>query len=243
MAWAFVSKAVAQSPDANNATTSGIDTTGADTLFIVACWYASIIEDVTVSDSKSNTWTALTKQSDGSNSRLRIWYAKNATVGTGHTFTVNSSTQYGSISASAFSGGHLTTPFDTGIESGASTAGATSLAPGSVTPSENNCLLLTALGNQDSNGSTATTPSGYTGLNTVDRIAFGLGISTAYLIQTTAGASNPSWSWTTSQRDSAVIASFKSAAGGGGSVFMPPFKPPNLSGLGSGGSFFQDRLG
>jgi hypothetical protein len=160
-----------------------------------------------ISDSKSNSWTGLTALNAGG--EARIFYVESPTVGTGH--TVSCAQSYAYVAMSAWSGG-TTTSFDQ--ENGATSASATSLASGSITPSEDNELLISCIGlGGTATGLTADTGIGFTALvtrNAVSGVNYGGGVS--YQIQTTATARNPSWSWTLSTDARHPIASFKAAA-------------------------------
>jgi hypothetical protein len=120
--------------------TGAIDTTGANLLVVAISQYAGV-ETGIVSDNKGNTWAALTTQAMGS-VLSRLYYTASPTVGSGHTFTLGG-TVYGTIAVQAWSGAN-TVPFN--VENGAATAGGVggvSLQPGSVTPSQNNSLVVT----------------------------------------------------------------------------------------------------
>ena len=110
--------------------TSGVDTTGAKLLVIVANVYGTN-PTITASDSKGNTWQSLTRRdSTGSSADkmyCRLFYCINPVVGSGHTFTV--------------SGGSFAEPFvyafsdsiDSFLgESGAGSASNSSIQPGSI---------------------------------------------------------------------------------------------------------------
>jgi hypothetical protein len=216
MAIALVTKV--EAAGASNVTSGAIDTTGANLLVMVVSSYSGGPAP-TVSDSKSNSWTGLTAKSSGFG-YSRIFYSVPSSVGTSHTFTVSGAGVYTWFSAMSFSGAHATTPYD--AENGATTGGAESLATGSVTPSEDNCLVVAALGS----GGTGTYTFSIDGSFSVQDQASYVGGNnmpgaSATLIQTTAAAANPSWSWTGSVAAAATIASFKSAAGGGGATAVP----------------------
>lgn len=200
----------------NSAVTSGnIDTSGANLIVLVVTWYDPS-KSITITDSKNNHispgWTSRTKYSS-TNGALQIFYCVPSSVGTGHNFTATSAGNsiYPAIAAFAFSGAHAT-PYDG--ENGANSSSATSLAPGSVTPSEGNCVLVTGL--QAYTRGVATVPTGFTGSALAYSNGFYLASGAAYKIQTSAGAENPSWSWSGSDQCAANIAVFKAAAGGGG---------------------------
>lgn len=198
---------------ANTVTSASLDTTGANLLVIVAIWYAPA-GVITVSDSKSNTWTPRTEYtSGGSNARVQIYYNVAGTVGTGHTFTVAGTSKFPSIWVLAASGSHGT-PYAS--ENGANTSSATSLQPGSVTPPEDGCLVVTGL--DCYTGTSANIGSGYTAMVEDYLASNHLGGGGAYLIQGTAAAINPTWSWTTTGEAVACQAVFKSDGITGGAT-------------------------
>lgn len=229
MAIAQVVSGSAASSDTQNVTTGSLDTTGCDLLVVLISGTSGPIGSGTVSDSKGNTWNKLTAPAVGSgfNGGAVIWYAVNPTVGSGHTFTLSSGiTGYPSIVAAGYSGSDTTSPFD--VENGA-TLNASSGQPGSVTPSVNDELLVTGSSNGSFGAATVTSDSGFTDVVGRGVSGNGLGISYAYKVQTTAGAENPTWTTTAGSIGVAVIATFKAAAGGGGTTYH------NLCLLGVGG--------
>lgn len=195
----------------NGGTTSSVDSTGASLLVVVVSSY-DLSSEPTLTDSKGNTWTGLTAQGPGgSNQRVRIFYAANPTVGSSHTFTLSGSTTYSSVSALAFSGAKTASPFD---QQNGATGGSTSLATGSVTPSEDGELVVAGIA-LDSAPSSLTIDSGFSTPAVVYFLGgSSYGVGSAYKIQTTAAAVNPTWSWTGSSGQAAAIATFKVAAGG-----------------------------
>jgi hypothetical protein len=210
MAFGLVTQAQAQG--ITNPTTSSLNTTGADLLVVSVHEYDGGPAG-TVSDSKSNSWTALTSYNSSGASKVRIYYATSApTVGSGHTFQYTGSGVYATISVEAWSGAHPTTPFD--VENGNIGAVVSSLQPGSVTPSVNGSLLYTARAAGGASD-TISIDSGFTIGGTVDYNAGSgeLGGSHAYLVQTTAAAINPTWSSTSAATTQVAIAVFKPAAG------------------------------
>jgi hypothetical protein len=184
-------------------TTAAINTTGAD--FIVV----GIAADVgrTLSDNKGNTWTALTASSSAGPglSTAKLFYCKSPTVGTGHTFTA--SIGYATVFAAAFSGSGAT-PFS--AEIGNTTASATSLAAGSITPAQNNSLVIALL----TEGPTLASPAISTGFTVSDSIAGVSGTAyggvLVYELQSTATARNATWTWATGAEEAATrVAVFK----------------------------------
>ena len=204
-------------------TTGPITTTGANLLVVSVAWYVGTSADVAVSDAHSNTWTALTKQATAQSAQ-RLFYAKNAVVGSGHTVTVTNFAFGSPLSVTtffAFSGADTTAPFD--VENGATANFGTSLATGSVTPAANGSLIVS--GWTGMNGtSNPTVDSGLT-LTTAQNPIGGtcLAGAAAYLIQSTAAAINPTWSWTGSDTVADAVAVFKSATAGAAVARVRPF--------------------
>ena len=195
--------------DSGGATTSSFDSTGADLIVVGIGWYTGAL---TVTDSKSNTWNALTVEETAGNVKSILYWCSPTTVGSGHTVNVSGAGSYPSITAHAFSGTNGS-PFD--LESaGGNTGGGTTVQPGSLTASEANCLLVTSMGSSFAISSN-TINSGFSAITTV-ALQSGVcqGTDTAYLIQTTATAVNPTFSWTTASQSNCVMASFKAAATG-----------------------------
>jgi hypothetical protein len=197
---------------ASTFTTGAIDTTGADLLVMVVGYFTT---PTSVSDSKGNSWTALTENTGAGNPRVRIYYAWNAIVGTGHTFTV---TQAGSLIGSAVVraySGSLTSgdPFDQ-ESSGDAASGNVTL--GSLTPSADDCLIVTGLSNDAMASATTSINGGFTIEGFQDHVggtSFGAGF--ADLIQTSAAAAAPTWT-NSASACVAVMAVFKPSVGGGG---------------------------
>lgn len=194
------------------ATTSAVDTTGANYIAIAYSWFGG--GTPTVFDNKGNSPTATTKYSNASGGNIQVAYFEAPTVGSGHTFTIASggSAIYPAICMQALDG-VASSALDQ--QNGAITDGS-SINTGSVTPTDPNEVLLTALIKGLSG--TNSIDSGFTISNQIDYVGAGnMGCSLAYKIQTTAGAENPQWSWSgTDTYCAATILTFKAAAGGGG---------------------------
>ncbi len=238
--FALVSHVMAQSTGGAYITTAAINTTGADLIVVAGVQGASIANVVT--DSKGNTWTPLTVRTGGT-SKLRLYYCLNPTVGTGHTFSFNGGvTDYQSMAVAAFSGAKTTLAFD--VENGAITAGASSLQPGSVTPSENGELVIFAIG-----GGPASSLACDTGTLTDEGVwssGAHYAVGLRYEIQTTATAVNPTWSWAGSVDAEAAIATFKSIPGGGVAGLVPAPTAGDAAAnkvLGAGGGWVSQAAG
>ncbi len=213
MAFAFVDSIDGGDFNDPFTTSPGIDTTGANLLVASIFFYTGNAATATVSDNKSNTWNPLTQQDISGNRACQLWYADNTpTVGSGHTFTVTGNGSFPMIIVYAFSGA-LASAFDQ--ESGAieDSGSATTLQPGSLTPAAANSLLVTAFGMRD-DGDGQSISAGFTPNGNLTLANVG-SLSMAYDIQTSAAASNPTWTSPNASRMIAVMASFLAAGGGG----------------------------
>lgn len=219
MAWAIPTVIGTFAGPQTGVTSGSFNTTGYTFLCLSISSYTSTA--YTVSDNKSNSWLTSQRQSAnaGAGSSERFYYAYNPTVGTGHTFTISGSTVYPSVFVIGSTGGQTASdPKD--VDNGANNA-LTSVQPGSGTPSADNQLLLCSLSSGASanadmtvSGSSFTKLAGYS----FNSGGFGeLGTAISYVIQTTAGAANPTWSSATSTVGLAtVMVSFKVAPAAGG---------------------------
>lgn len=209
MTWALISNVAAGSTTGDNVTTAAMDTTGANFLVLSLSYLTA--QSVTISDSKGNTWTPRTA-ANGNLSSSRLYYVEAPTVGTGHTFTATSTGGVPSIAVAAFSGGAASASYD--VENGAgSSVGATSLQVGNVTPTTDNQVLITGLALEGAWSFTPTIDLSFTITNNVDLVGGQhFGVNLAYLIETTAAAKNPTWSWGSSVAVAACIATFKVAS-------------------------------
>ena len=196
---------------ANSGTTSALDTTGADFL-VIHLQQSKTASEATISDSKGNTWNQLTLQSCASGDVMsRLYYAKNVTVGSGHTFSFSGTSVFGSIEVQAWSGSHLTAPFD--VENGAVDGSPASRSTGSVTPSQDNSLLVAGLASGGGDNSGTTIDLGFT-VSDVSVYSAGVnfGGAIAYLVETISAAKNPTWTFNF-DFGAANIAVFKPAGG------------------------------
>lgn len=195
----------------NSATTASIDTTGANLLVVSACWYPGVTADAVITDSKGNTWTALTRRGTVGVSLTanRLFYCYGGTVGTGHTFTTTATGGYHSIQVIALSG-MAASPLDQ--QNGGQDGGTwTTRQPGSITPSQDNTVVIAALTFEANSGGTISINDSFT---IADTVAYGTGTndggSLAYKILTVASSQNPTWTSSSSSGDAALsIASFK----------------------------------
>lgn len=219
MVFNLISSILAQSTNDTTVTTSAIDTSGAN--LIVAVTTVDIATAALVADSKTNNWgTGLTTYGGGTGfkAEVKIWYCFNPVTDTAHTFSNNpsSGTPFPSIAVAAFSGAG-SSPFDqeNGHSDGDTTA--QTIQSGSITPSQDNELVIAGLGWSGSSGAnTRSIDGGFTKLLDGDSGAHFYGCALAYLIQTTATAANPTWDYNAGGVDAragaAAIASFKIAS-------------------------------
>jgi hypothetical protein len=195
----------------NGGTTSSVDTTGA-TLLVATLAYYTVIA---ISDSKANTWTQLTAHTSGSANSV-IYYCKNPTVGTGHTFTSAVSGNYSVLHVLYFSGTDTSAPFD--VQNGAGGVGSP-FQTGSVTPGSANEVIV-AHGGMNSSTGPYTIDSGFTApLQDIYTGGVNFGSLTGYLIQTSAAAVNPTFGGGGGSNNAGNIATFK--AGAAGPLFIP----------------------
>jgi hypothetical protein len=206
MAIALVANTALRSTTNNNVTTAAIDTTGATLLVVVVADQAGVT--TTLTDSKTNTWTGLTVRTE-TNAEVRIFYAANPTVGTGHTFTGTSTGGFPALAVLAFSGVATVSPFD--VQNGVTQTTGTSVATGSITPTAANEVLVggISLGAAGITVSSVTSPMILQANLASTANAYGVG--SAYEIQTTATARNLTWVLSASSNAAAAIASFKEA--------------------------------
>lgn len=171
------------------------------------------------SDTKSNAWTlALTINTTGGNITQWVYYAANPASANGQTFSTNISGSVPTAYVMGFSGIATASPLDqsSSFDAGHGSS-ATTIQPGSITPSGNNYLVVTTEGDftGTGTGATKTVNGGYvipTGLSTAGVSGSWQGAGAAYLVQGAATATNPTWtlSSATNQFDLlAGILSFK----------------------------------
>jgi len=169
---------------------TAISTTGASLIVVGLTYRAS--EGAHFKDTLGNTWTQCNAYAGtGFTSGVTFFYCVNPTTSANHYFgnwDGSGTSYYGGFSVFALSGTATSSPLD--LQNGQYIASLSSTAtPGSITPSENNCIVFT--GCMNFNGTAPTIPTGYTGFNWTTGTAYAGGCG--YKIQTTAGAENPSW--------------------------------------------------
>lgn len=220
MSYAQLVSTIIQGTVHDTGNSPAIDTTGADLLVAIVCDDST--NTATLSDSNSNTWTFLTAHANGTN-RVRIAYCQGAAVGAGHTFKLTGTSSQPSLSVAAFSGS-AASPLDQ--QNGANDPNNSQLQTGSVTPGQDNELLVFGLGQHSPTSAHAATVDVGTILQ---QASYNSGVSfgnvLAYQIQTTATARNPNFSWVSPAGCVACIATFKAA---GAASFVPYTPWPQL---------------
>lgn len=206
MAFSVIDSASAGSNTSGDVTTSAIDTTGAD-LLVAAVAFEAYSDLEPISDSKGNTWVALTQANSGTGRANRIFYVASPTVGTGHTFTFGNGTGINPVGVALALSGAAASPFD--VENGAGSV-ANNLSPGSVTPSEDNEIIISGACLAWPSVPSVAIDSGFT-LEFFGYGSISTGGGLAYLIQTSAGTVTPTWTFDFAHCASA-IATFKAAA-------------------------------
>ena len=200
------------STNSTTVTSAAINTTGAS-LIVISLSYFQGGSFTTPTDSSSNTWTQLTVHTNNSDTSQVLFYVTNPTTSASHTFTENNggTSTYPGICVTAFSGTQTSSPFD--VQNGNQGTTVTTLSTGSITPGSNNELVVTGVGG---NYSTSSINSGYTIIDSEPGVAsHGYTAAIAYIVQTTATATNPTWTQSGSGTIATTIASFKAASGGG----------------------------
>lgn len=168
----------------------------------------------TISDSDGNTWTALTTVNSAANNEfLQCWYSILTTTSSSNTVTMTGgSNTYRAGVVAFFSGTKATSPLDQQATSANQAQGTTHLAP-SVTPSEDNELVISLLGTDGPASMTADSITGGFTIYQYQTPASSTGCGLAYLIQTTAGAAAPTWTISSASSEGGMNSStYKSAA-------------------------------
>lgn len=194
-------------------TTGGVDTTGADLIWAFVGVYAGGGGAPSFSDSKGNTWTALTLRSGGAGQAGRMYYCFNPTVGSGHTFTGGNAIPH--VEVLAFNCGFGADPFDQQASNDNSSS--STIQPGSLTPATAANIVCCGLSVwQNSSGADGSVNGGFTE-PLADTTGTTLTVTAGYLIQSAATAANPTWTASGGGGAFALLtgmAVFKAAAAG-----------------------------
>jgi hypothetical protein len=190
----------------NNATctTAPFSTIGASLVYFVVSDFQSSAK-TTLTNNHGDTIIEGTEQSTVGGARVRLCWIINPTSDANYTVTATGAgSNYPSICAESRGGGNVA-PFD---QQNGAQINNTFGSPGSVTPTENNELVVTVEGH--SAAGSLSVDSGFGSLRQQDFVGgTSFGSAMASLVQTTAGAVNPVWTTTTSQISAAAIGTFK----------------------------------
>lgn len=202
MAFALIAHTTATGSGTN---TPAINTTGANLIIIGVSWETST---PAISDNQGNTYTLIASQNSGGGlGASSLYYCSSPITSASHTFTATS--EIPAIFVQAFSGAASSLPLDQ--HNSANTTSGSTIQPGSVTPSAANELLVSVA--QASSGGGQTLNSVGSGFTITDKEAGGPSVFSsgmAYLIQTSATAENPTFTFSGSNLFlSSVIATFK----------------------------------
>ena len=185
----------------NDVTTDAIDTTVALFLVLLLANFANPSTG-TISDSKGNTWTALTNRAGGGYNG-RLYYCIAPTVGSGHTFTYTiTPNEFPTLCVFAHSDNVTSLDNQSGTGSGTQ--------PGNITPAGNNRLFICGVTTDSTDSPTIN--SSFT-LSEIEAPVGSqhVGGALAYKLQTTGGSENPTWSGLTTNRPVAMAAFVTSA--------------------------------
>lgn len=201
-----------------NVTCVGFDTTGADLIVLVGTSTRAGITP-TVSDSKGNTPYTTVEGPFAGNAYSWLYFFQAPTVGTGHTFTFASDLGFTNLTmvVCAFSGS-TSSPLDQHTSTGGTFLN--SKATGSITPSVDNCLVVSAANVVNNHVTVSVSFGTIIDHTSITQPANDADTYLAYEIQTTATARNETWTVDNTGNGYAgvAIASFKPAAGGGGAA-------------------------
>jgi hypothetical protein len=212
----FLVGIAAEAESGNNATTAGVDTTGANFIAAIVGSNGGNAAASTVTDSLGNTWTQLPTAPAGNFSTPVMFYTFATSVGSNHTFKAqNGSSSAFSIAIAAFSG---VSAFEAGtsqtsLDNAGSPSPHATTQPGSTSPASIGDLIISGIGGYFPNDGPATVVSVDSGF-TIGAGVAGTQLATdiAYKLADTgdvASGSNPTWTVTDgTNRISSTIAVF-----------------------------------
>jgi hypothetical protein len=190
-----VATATTNTASGSTPATSGIDTTGAGLLLVhqlmtFPAGDGSFPGNPGFTDSKSSTWTCLTEYASGAPRKARLCYTcvtDGSKVGSGHTIQPTADTDDITYVFSAYSVvGNGIGCFVSGTDAGGSSGGGFSLAPGSVTPSATDDLVVTSYTENNAGNTISSfgTPNYFGGAS---------GKAAAWIAAPNTSAINPTW--------------------------------------------------
>lgn len=219
MSFSHLFSVVDGSTDGDGFTSGSADSTGAKVIAVAVATFGGSIDSMT--DSKGNTYTAGTALDSGSGARFQWWYCLNPTVGAGHTFTPVATGKYPAIVVRGFSANSPS--FDQESAGGTDPGSATTKQPGSVTPAAAENVVL--VGAEYGQPTPPTIDGGFTTTGTGNVATQHMGCSGAYLVQSSATAQNPTWTWGSGTDVATRSLVFTDTGGGGGE---PQYRAGNV---------------
>ena len=190
-----------------NVTTTAMNCSGANLATIVVVDFNQDATSGTMTSNPSNTWHALTNSTDGGTNDTAVWYAEGLSANSTMTFTYSGGS-FPAIFVACWSGAKSSSAFDQQNQN----FGTPPLTTGSVTPSENNELVIAGVTTAQAT-ETFSIDGGFTKTDESPLVAAtNEGGAMAYLIQTTATIADPVWTLANSTGSAAAIATFKAAA-------------------------------
>lgn len=186
-------------------TSPAVSTVGANLIVVGVSNYQTPLP--TFSDNQGNTYTQIGATiSSAAIVYTRLFFAISPIVNASHTWTTAGATTYSTLGALAFRGSLGSGSYDQTTNNSLSVT-ATSLATGSITPTQNNEMIVAVLG--VNNGGTSFAVSiGALPINVPTSPGVYEGLMMMYYNQATAAAINPNFTWTTAEYAAAIIASF-----------------------------------
>jgi hypothetical protein len=188
----------------NGGTVSGLNTTGANLIVVSS---SGVAGPSPISDNKSNGTPGGAIRITSVSPYNSLFYWSAPTVGTGHNFTLSSSSSFAGFCVYAFNYGGAGI-LDSGVTNSNVTSGTTTCQAGSITPSGSNKLIIAGTFLAQNN-TTPSIDSGYT-LSAFQQGVLSTNYSSgaAWLFQSSGTATNPTWTGTASGNQQCVIASF-----------------------------------
>ena len=201
---------------------TAMDCTGAKLLFAIVTDFSHSAATDTVTDTQSNTWTAVAN-SVGGTSNSAVFYVNSTTPSVSGSMTLTVSGGAFSIAVGyCFTGTPNATILNGHGEGNVNQNVPVTIQPGSVTPSANGAVCGTGVAATPISGSWAVDGLYATPIQQIIEAGASEGIAASYWIQTTATATNPTWTLASGALfdtgQAAVIACFALASAGTNSL-------------------------
>lgn len=204
-------------------TTPGVTSTGSD-LIVVGCTDTGMA----ITDSKSNTpYTLVATANFNSGQAINIFECRNPIVGASHTVTATWADGNPGALAAVFLSGSLTSGDPLDQQHAAMNNFIHVLAPGSITPSQAAEIIVTFIMSTGQNETVVLIDGGFTIIDAFANTNSAIqDVASAYLIQTSAAASNPTWTVAPADQTTmaAAQASFKAGAAAATQVPYNPWR-------------------